>query len=56
MKLEKMIYDIYDSIKKIYCGKGTNKKVLRMTKLGIFGSDGEVTWSCSIISSNRYDY
>ena len=47
---------MHDAIKKMHCGKGTNKKVLRMTKLGILSSDGEVTWSCSIISSNRYDY
>ncbi len=47
---------MHEAVKRLHCGKGGNKKVLRMTKLAMMGSDGESLWNCSIISSNRYDY
>jgi hypothetical protein len=54
MKLDKMINDIYDVIKKWGTSK-TSKKILRMSKIVLI-VDGAVEWSYSIISSNRYDY
>lgn len=55
MKLDKMVNDFHEVIKKLYPGKG-GRKVLRMTRLAVGDGKGDPFWSSSIISSNRFDY